>query len=497
MDAPDRAWRALMLDPARSFLDLDFLRRTIRVMSAYKLNILNLHLVDDQAWRFETKWYPRCNRPGEPVYTQQQLRELVAFARRYGVEIIPEIDFPGHAMTAVAAYPDLDCEGKARPLNQAILCPGKPFSWIFMDRVIAEVVATFPSPHIEINADEPFAMETRWGNCPACRERMRQKGVTTLPAFYHTVVTDIDEMVKRHGKTMIVCDDAITPGVDPMPPQDIVINGWVDYDIVEPLAVAGYDIINSTNHPLYITSMGLRAGNPLSTVYGWNATLFAPPGIRRQAQVIDYKPLAANAHILGGQASAWATEQRLAERRLYPRTLAVAEALWSEKNRGNFAQFEARLRAGHMARLRRMGVPDDLALPVEKLSRRNGLREETHQWISRNRYRDFIFTCEERERRPSPQAGVWIRCAPGSAGSESGGFAIYTVPPNGLICSDKFYLPGKWNRFEITARGPIVSLTINDGLAWSQVDPNLPEGTIVLADSKDIDFRNILVRRLP
>ena len=181
IDAPDRPWRALMVDPARSFLDLDFLRRTIRVKSAYKLNILNLHLIDDQAWRFESKAFPKCNRPGEPLYTQAELRDLVAYARRYGVEIIPEMDFPGHVMTAVAAYPELDCEGKVRPLNEAILCPGKSFSWIFMDRVIEEVAAVFPSPYLEVGADEPFAMEKRWGNCPACRERMRQRGSAPFP----------------------------------------------------------------------------------------------------------------------------------------------------------------------------------------------------------------------------------------------------------------------------------------------------------------------------
>ena len=216
-----------------------------------------------------------------------------------------------------------------------------------------------------------------------------------------------------------------------MPPQDIIINGWVDYNRVEPLAEAGYAIINSTNHPLYITSLGLRAGNPLSTVYGWNATLFAPPRIRREAQTIDFKPLAAGTHILGGQVSEWTTEQCLAERRLYPRTLAVAEALWSEKNRGNFAQFEARLRGGHMARLRRLGVPDEDALPVEKLSKRNGLREEEHHWISRNRYRDFIL-CEQRE---SEALLLWPEfrygARPGPAGGESGGFRFIHCRPTG------------------------------------------------------------------
>ncbi|HYA48857.1 MAG TPA: family 20 glycosylhydrolase, partial [Burkholderiales bacterium] len=183
-DRPRRPWRGLMLDPARSFLDLDFVRRTVRVMSAYKLNVLHLHLIDDEAWRFESKAWPKCNRPGEPLYTQAELGELVAFARRYGVEVVPEFDVPGHSMTAVNAYPELDCERRRRAMNEAIFCAGRPFTREFIDRLVAEAADVFPSEFIHLGADEPYAIK-RWADCPDCRARMAREGVATVESLYH------------------------------------------------------------------------------------------------------------------------------------------------------------------------------------------------------------------------------------------------------------------------------------------------------------------------
>lgn len=354
MDWPTYGWRALLLDPARSFLDFDFLRRTIRVMSAYKLNILHFHLIDDQSWRFESRVFPKLNRPGEPFYTQTDLKELVTFAARYGVEIIPELDFPGHAMTAVQAYPELDCEGKARPLNEAIFCAGKPFTWTFMEQVIAEAVTVFRSPYLHLGADEPFAIK-RWATCPNCQARMKSKGVTSTAALYHTFVDDLNQLVKRHGKKLIVWNDAIQPRVEPLPSKDILIDAWVDIEKVRPLAEAGYTLINSSRRPLYLSSMGLRGGYPLETVWQWRATTFGADHRQPVEAGLTFENLPGR--VLGGQASAWATPQSNVWPRLYPRLLAVAERLWSEDGKSDFADFQMRL-AHHDVRLRQLGVID-------------------------------------------------------------------------------------------------------------------------------------------
>ena len=510
-----------MVDPVRSFLDLDFLRRTIRVMSAYKLNILHLHLIDDHAWRFETKAFPLCNRPGEPRYTQAELKELVAFAQRYGVEIIPEFDFPGHAHAAVTAYPDLDCEGKPRAMDEAIFCAGKPFTWEFMDKVIAEAVAIFPSKYIHVGADEPFAVK-RWNTCPFCQSRMKAKGVTTTTALYHTFVSDLDELVKRHGRKMMVWNDAITPGTEPMPSNDILIDAWVNENKVQALTEAGYTIVNSSNRPLYLTSYGQRKGFSLRAVWQWNPRVFGLKAARTSDPDLKTIPLPENARILGGQACAWATEQGLMEQRLYPRLLAVAETLWSGEARGDLEGFSARMEARHWARLHRLGVPDIEKLPAETIFAGSDLREWTagrptkfavvgdvlhappadaavvDQLITTKKYQNFILRFERRSDVNTGETGFTIRCDGDSPNGVARGFVVHSSPPPGMkvVAGDVSALKG-WNEFELVARGSVVSLTINGYLAWSVVDPSPRVGAIALrGDGDGFDVKNISIRSL-
>jgi len=487
-DRPSRPWRGLMIDPVRSFLDLGFVRRTIRVMSAYKLNVLHLHLIDDEAWRFESRAWPKCNRPGEPLYTQEELRALVAFARRYGVEIVPEFDVPGHSMTAVAAYPELDCERKARPMNEAIFCAGRPFTREFIDRLVAEAAEVFPSEYIHLGADEPYAIK-RWAGCPDCRARMAREGVTTVDALYHVFVRDLDEIAKRHGKRLIVWNDAIHPGVEPMPPKDILVDAWYNWAVVGPLTEAGYAILNSSQGPLYLTSFGLGAGLPLASVLGWDVSRFPDPPAEIGVPTLSYRTLSPKAQILGGHASAWATEQSLVERRLYPRLLAVAEKLWAEGRPAGAEGFEARFQAGHADRLKRLGVPDEASRPGEapfpggpEAALTPGSAAPGYL-VSPRSYADFRLSFELRGAGPEGRTGVSIRCAPGlDKGAPPRGLEIAAAPPPGRVLSSGARLsPEGWSACEVVARGPVVSLTVNGVLAWSVVDPAPRSGPIVLA----------------
>ena len=499
-DKPRRPWRGLMLDPVRSFLDLDFVRRTVRVMSAHKLNVLHLHLIDDEAWRFESRAWPKCNRTGEPLYTQRELRALVAFARRYGVEVVPEFDVPGHSMTAVNAYPELDCERRPRAMNEAIFCVGRPFTREFIDRLVAEAAAVFPSPFIHLGADEPYAVR-RWADCPDCRARMVREGVASVDALYHVFLRDLDEIARRHGKRLIVWNDAIRPGVEPMPPRDILIDAWINYAVAGPLAEAGYTILNSSQGPLYLTSFGLGEGLPLAAVLAWNAGLFPDPPAEMGARALAYRALPPRAKVLGGHASAWATEQSLVERRLYPRLLAAAEDLWSEGKPQEAAEFEARYRDGHEARLRRLGVPDDgEGRPEAPFPGGPGavisLGPAAAGWVvSAGSYKDFRLAFEWRAPSAAEAAspGLFIRCRPAPAGGPApDGFAVAAVPPPGSVMSSGARPTDGWNRAEVAARGPVVSLTVNGILAWSVVDPAPRSGFIVLRSmGQGREFRDV------
>ncbi|HYA48333.1 MAG TPA: family 20 glycosylhydrolase, partial [Burkholderiales bacterium] len=432
--------------------------------------------------------------------TQAELGELVAFARRYGVEVVPEFDVPGHSMTAVNAYPELDCERRSRAMNEAIFCAGRPFTREFIDRLVAEVADVVPSEFVHLGADEPYAIK-RWADCPDCRARMAREGVATVESLYHVFVRDLDEIAKGHGKRLIVWSDAIHPGVAPMPPRDIVVDGWVDVEVVGPLAESGYTILNSSNRPLYLTSFGLGEGLPLAAVLDWNATRFAAPPAETGGRAWGFRTLAPAAKILGGHASAWATEQSLAERRLYPRLLAVAEDLWDETLPPEAPKFAKRYQAGHRERLTELGVPDDRERGGEKPFAGGAVLSPgagPPGWMaSREAYEDFRLTFEVRAAAPDGHTGVFIRCAPGlDKAAPPEGFPIVAAAPAGRVLSSSARLTSGWDRCEVAARGPVVSLTVNGILAWSVVDPAPRRGPIVLRGmGPGHEFRNVRLRR--
>ncbi len=482
-DQPARTWRGLMLDPSRSFLELDFVRRTIRVMSAYKMNMLHLHLIDDQSWAFETKAFPKCNRPGEKFYTQDELRELVKYAARYGVEIVPELDFPGHSHAEIAAYPQLDCEGRTREMNDSILCPGKAFTWEFMEKVIAEVAAIFPSRYLHLGADEPFAIK-RWKDCPDCQLRMKAKGVATLDAFYHTFVMDLNDIAKRNGKKLIVWNDAIHPGVEPMPPREITIHAWTNHKNAQALAAAGYTMINSSYAPLYLTSFGVREGVALSAVRDWNPTLFGAEDPRPGAARVKYAKLPPRALILGGQACMWATEQGLVEKRLYPRALCVAETLWSEGRAGDLADFEARWPV-HERRLAQLGVSPEYRRPAVPLF--EDAKRGADPLESAKEYRDFILTFELDTETTPGFCGITVR----------GGYPVPVTPPPGHVLMRSLRDLKGWHSYELTARGSVITLTVDGCMAWSVSDAAMQGGPIRLMPADRVkQCRNIMIREL-
>jgi len=471
-DAPARPFRGLMLDPARSFLDLDFIRRTIRVMSACKMNLLHLHLIDDLSWAYESKAFPKCNRPGDKYYTQDELRALVAYAARYGVEILPELDFPGHTHTALEAYPQLDCEGKTREVDDSVLCPGKPFTWEFIEKTVAEIAAIFPSRYIHLGGDEPFASK-RWPNCPDCQARMKTKNVTTLEAYYHTFIADLDDIAKRHGKQLIVWNEAIHPGVAPMPPRDIIILVWKDLKNAQAMAAAGYTIINASATPLYLSSFGRRQGVALPAVKAWDATLFGADRPKPDATKAKYEKLPPRAMILRGEACLWATEQSLVEKRLYPRAICVAENLWSEGRSGDLADFETRWPL-FQARLDRFGVSPEYKTPPEPLR-----PDET--------YSDFILNFELEADATADFTGLTVR----------DDYKVnVTAPPGRKFSSTPNNMKG-WHACELTARGSVLTLTIDGRTAWSISNAAPRPGRITLSPAAGVkQYRNVTIRKI-
>lgn len=226
-DRPRTNMRELMVDPCRIFIPFDDLMAFVPEMARYKLNALHLHLVDDQSWRIEIKHYPKLTelsslrngmddmlRPIGGYYTQEQMRQLMAFAAKYHVEVIPEIEMPGHEVAAIHAYPELTCFAKEVPLrttcgvSNELLCPGNDFTYEFLNNVFAELVEVFPSPYIHLGGDEAGnpALDC-WTTCPKCIALKQQLGITTTDRSENWKLQEylfnrvIDTLRGKYGKT--------------------------------------------------------------------------------------------------------------------------------------------------------------------------------------------------------------------------------------------------------------------------------------------------------
>lgn len=226
-DAPRTGMRELMVDPCRTFIPLGELKRLVPEMARYKLNALHLHLVDDQAWRIEIKKYPLLTElsstrkamddmlvPSQGFYTQEEMRELVAYAAKYHVEVVPEIEMPGHEIAAIHAYPDLTCHARHVPLrttcgvSDELLCPGKDFTYEFLGNVFAEMADVFPSPYVHLGGDEAGIPALNcWTDCPDCnrlKDRIgcggsgREENWRLQEYLFGRI---IDTLRTRHGKT--------------------------------------------------------------------------------------------------------------------------------------------------------------------------------------------------------------------------------------------------------------------------------------------------------
>lgn len=221
-DSPRFGYRALMLDPARHFIPLGEVKRFIDLMARFKFNVLQLHLTDDQGWRVEIKAFPALtekgacrnpqggmNGPDNGYYTQEELKELVAYAARKHVEIVPELDIPGHTAAVVYTYPHLGClrsDSVSLVLGKTtdrMLCAAEEETYELYDRIISEVSSLFPSRWIHLGGDEAV-MEKNWGVCPRCRALMEKKGFRKTDELMGWFFKRIEESVKRNGKEMML-----------------------------------------------------------------------------------------------------------------------------------------------------------------------------------------------------------------------------------------------------------------------------------------------------
>lgn len=374
-DAPRFSWRGLLMDPARHFWEPEFVKRMIDLMALHKLNTLQLHLTDDQGWRIEIRQYPRLTQigairkqspqkgnrkagDGEPYgplyYTQEQLRDLVAYAQARHVTLVPEIEMPGHFLAALAAYPENSCRGGPFEVRTAwgvepdILCAGNDAAVTFAQNILGEVVELFPSRFIHIGGDE--APRDRWKTCPKCQARMKAEGLKSEAQLQTWLNRRIEAFLASKGRRMIGWDEILEGGLTP----GATVMSWRGVQGGIDAAAAGHDVVMSpTSHCYFDYAQGrgprepesIGGHIPLEMVY-----LFEP--VPQQLAADKAK------HILGAQGNLWAEflwAPEDVEYFAFPRAIALAEVTWSKAASRDFNGFRRRLEE-HLRRLDRLQV---------------------------------------------------------------------------------------------------------------------------------------------
>jgi hexosaminidase len=361
VDAPRFPWRGLLLDSARHYQSPAFIARLIDQMALHKLDVLQWHVTDDQAWRLEIRAYPRLTRmsaqasPG--IYTQAEVRRLVAYAALRHVTIVPEIEMPGHALAAVLAYPTLGLTGGVTAAARAdwgvfpSIFNADDASFAALETILREVMAIFPSRFIHVGGDEA-AIDT-WKRSPDIQARMKALGIADEAALHAYFVRRLHAFLAAHGRRLIGWDEILQGGD---PPADAAVTSWRSLYGAVAATGAGHDVVMATDPSLYLDHrQGAGAGEPpgrgrlitLEDVYDYDPADPPPPTAAAPSPRLRFTPEEFS-HVLGLQAELWTehvrTEARL-EAMAFPRAAAVAEAGWTAAEKRSWPGFVARLPA--------------------------------------------------------------------------------------------------------------------------------------------------------
>ncbi len=372
-DAPERPWRGMMLDVARYFFDKEFVKKYIDMMAMYKLNKLQFHLIDDSGWRLEIKKYPRLTEVGAwagkngkrigGYYTQDDIRELVEYGRLRNVEIIPEIEFPAHILSAVVAYPWLSCTGEQHEvpdqhfISRDLLCAGKQTSIDFLKDVLDETVELFPSSYINIGGDE--AVYTRWAECPDCRALMEREGITKPADLQGYLTNVVSEMMKEKGRTVIGWEEIIQRGKVNNPVVALI---WHNTSDSIQATETGHKAILTPGTHMYLD---FPEGKTPGEV---KAATWMPPISLEKAYSLEVNDYSPTSTVIGVQGCLWSDQfihgtvlqeitpinenrsENYMEYLTFPRMMAVAEVGWGKQRDRDYADFARRV-STHYPRL--------------------------------------------------------------------------------------------------------------------------------------------------
>lgn len=348
IDKPEFSWRGLNLDCCRHFMSKDFVKRYIDLLAYHKMNVLHWHLTEDQAWRIEIKKYPELTSKGAfrtydndsvygGFYTQDDIKEVIDYAASRFINVVPEIEMPGHSTAAISCYPEISCTGGPFEVGTLwgiyhdVYCAGNEKTFQFLQDVIDEVVELFPSKYIHIGGDE--VPKNRWEKCPKCQARIKSENLKDEHELQSYFIKRMEKYINSKGKQIIGWDEILEGGL----PPEATVQSWRGVKGAVHAAKQGHNVIVSPtsncyfDYPVDITD--------LQKVYSFDP-------VPSELNAEDRK------HVLGSEANMWTeyAPQQLVDDRLFPRLLALSEVVWTYPTERNYEEFKQRVQ-NHYDRL--------------------------------------------------------------------------------------------------------------------------------------------------
>ncbi|TRX70498.1 family 20 glycosylhydrolase [Carboxylicivirga sp. M1479] len=376
-DSPQFEYRGFNLDVARHFYPVDFIKKQLDILALYKINVFHWHLSDDQGWRLEIKKYPRLtsigskraktlighganppfqydNKVHSGFYTQEDVRDIIAYAKARHITVIPEIELPAHSLAALAAYPQLGCTGG--PYEVAtnwggfddVICPGKESTYRIIEDILGEVANLFPSEYIHIGGDE--CSKIRWRECKHCQQRIQSENLKNEQQLELYFIKRVQTIAEKFGKRMAGWDEIMHN----TSLKNACVVVWNDDARIHESIANNNKIVKASNNHLYFDHyqadpqnhpLAIGGYTPMRDVYAYNplADVFSP----------DEK-----ASVIGMQANCWTEympNEAHVEMMIYPRLIAFAENSWSSIDKKDWACFNRKLES-HLARLDLLGA---------------------------------------------------------------------------------------------------------------------------------------------
>ncbi len=447
-DAPRFGYRGFHLDPCRHFITVENVKKQLDLMSMFKVNTMHFHLTEDQGWRIEIKKYPKLTTIGSirtegdgssygGYYTQEQIKEIVDYAAKRYITVIPEIDLPGHMMAAISAYPNLSCKGEKWSLRTVwgvediVMCAGKEDMFNFLGDIFDEIVPLFPGKYFHIGGDE--CPKTSWKNCPTCQKRIKDEGLqtdgkhTAEDRLQSYVIKRVEKMLEQRGRKIIGWDEILEGGLSP----NATVMSWRGTQGGIEAAMQKHDVImtpgsdgmyldwyqgDSKIEPVTIPS----SPKYLATTYNYNPV---PDTI---------KSLGLAHHILGVQCNNWSeymyTNAKM-EYMMYPRAVALSEIAWSPLSKKNFEDFCRRLDANSI-RLDEHHITYHIPLPEQPYGSCDKvvITKDTTVTFTTSRPVKMVYTLDGST--PTPSSTVYTAPIPVSGNTI---IRIATVLPTGKM----------------------------------------------------------------